>query len=132
MHSLYDMQKDVTDEDLTQVGLHVVSLLRKKEFKKIEDEFGYAMRYGRPADKAIEEDLRRELIECGQFDGIDDTQSEIVISHYKQDDSWHLKSLIECYLRFSEEKGILVELMLTNEGSFYLEDISSFKPYTNE
>lgn len=127
----YVMQKKMTDKELIETGLKVVSLLQKNEFKRIGTEFGYALSHDRPLDQAIEEDLKRELYKCAGTGEIDKEKIECKVSHFKPDSS-HMKSLVECYCELSEENGILVELILTKSGNIYLEDISSYQNTSKE
>jgi len=126
MPQLYDMQKKMTDEDLSQAGLMVVGLLKKKDFKEIEKEFDYALRYGRPTGQAVEEDLNRAIRECSKISSLDTASMTIKVSHFKPDES-HLRSLVECYCEVSEGNGILVELILAESGQLYIEDISAYR-----
>jgi len=119
------MQKEMTDEELAQAGQSLTTLLSKKEFKRVEEEFGYALRHGRPAHDAIKQDLERELKACDSFGPIDPERAEIRVSHFEPENDLGLKSLIECFVQVSERKGILFELVL-NHGGLYLEDISNY------
>ncbi|MGZ0707304.1 hypothetical protein ACWPKO_03080 [Coraliomargarita sp. W4R53] len=123
---LHDMQKKMTDEDLVQAGLKVVSLLQKKDFKRIEKDFDYALRYGRSASQAVQEDLNRAIGECGNIDSLEKESITVKVSHFKPDES-HLRSLVECYCDVSEGTGILIELILVESGDLYIEDISSYR-----
>jgi len=79
------MQRNITDDELSETGLRVVKLLQQREFKKIQADFDYAMRHGRPADQAIAQDLQRELDECGSTGEIDEAKIEIHVSHFGPD-----------------------------------------------
>lgn len=120
------MQKKMTDEDLRRIGIRVVSLLQRNDFKGIEKEFDYAMSYGRPAGQAIEEDLNRAIVECGNIGSLDKEKIELKVSHFDPNDA-QLRSLVECYCHLSDGSGILVELILPESGRVYIEDISSYR-----
>ncbi|MEO0793953.1 MAG: hypothetical protein AAFX93_02255 [Verrucomicrobiota bacterium] len=121
----------MTDEALSEAGLHAVSLFQENEFRRIEEEFGYALSHGRSAEQAIEEDLKRELDRCGSASGIDKEKIEIRVSHFEPDFSG-IKSLVECCCELSEESGILIELICTTSENIYLEDISRHQTNSKE
>ena len=101
----------------------------KKEFKRIDTEFGYALSHDRPVDQAIEEDLKRELDKCEGTGEIDKEKIECKVHHFEPDSSL-MKSLVECYCELSEENGILVELILSpNHEIFTLRTSQAIKTH---
>ena len=116
----------MTDGDLGRIGIRVVSLLQRSDFNRIENEFEYALSHGRPAGKAIEEDLNRAIVESGNIGSLDEEKIELKVSHFGSNAS-QLRSLVECYCQFSEGGGILVELILPESGGVYIEDITSYR-----
>jgi hypothetical protein len=116
----------MTKEQVSQAGLHVVSLFKEREFKKIEEKFGYAMSHGRPADKAIEEDFKNALDECDFSEDLETAKIKIEVSHFEPN-SPQLKSLVECHFELSVENSILIELIISEPNHIFLEDISSYQ-----
>jgi hypothetical protein len=111
------------DEELEIIGYEVVDLLKTRSFEKIGSKYGYALRSDCSAEEAIEEDLEIAITECSG--NIELAKAKVTISHFKPNETG-LKSLIECSLPLGTSVGVLVELILNESGSVYLEQISSY------
>lgn len=114
----------MTNEELEEVGEKAASLLRKGCFEELTKKHGYALSFNRKDSDAVQEDLETELEQvCGN---IHNAELEVLIKHFDSNELI-LKSLIECDLKMQRQTGILVELILTTDGTIYLEQISSYK-----
>ncbi len=112
------------ESELETIGFEVVNMLKTENFDSIATEYGYALRYDRDTNQAIEQDFRTALDECSG--SIDTSRIEISVSHFEENDTG-LESLIECYIQLEQSSGILVELVLNSKGAIYLEQISSYR-----
>jgi hypothetical protein len=118
----------MTDEELIEIGFHVESLLRSGSFEMITSKYGYALSFDRRPSEAIESDLRLAESKCEGF--LKDAEVAVQIAHFTPNEEG-LVSEISCDFILRRQTGILVELILNNQGDIYLEQISSYGLNTN-
>ncbi|AUM14700.1 hypothetical protein [Ketobacter alkanivorans] len=113
----------MTEAELNEVGVEVVSLLRNGDYQKIADKYSYALCFDREPSLAIKEDFEAARDEA--VGEINDSKSTVNIKYFNENDS-SLVALIECDFPLEFSTGIFVELIQNSKGSVYIEGISSY------
>lgn len=120
-----------TDEaSLLSLGQEAVSLLEKRDFKSLADQFDYTLKFDRSPGAAIEGDFQACLDE---FYALSDQPTAVppsmVVKYFKPNSS-DLFAVVECVLNTAEGCPILVELIVTSSGAgkqVTLEEVSLAK-----
>lgn len=118
----------MTEEELKVIGLEVVDLFKNRSFEKICSTYGYALKMASSAEEAIEQDFDVAITECGG--NIEQSKITVAVSHFEPNETG-LKSLVECNFHLGVSVGVLVELIQTDSGSIYLEQVSSYGGTSN-
>jgi hypothetical protein len=115
------------DPELGRLGMDACRLLSSGQLRLLHEQFGYALALDRDPVVALEQDLAEVLAEVEASSFGDPTEVMYKVSHFKPS-STGLISLVECLVSTNNGKQILVELVLTKNGSeryLTLEQISS-------
>lgn len=123
------MQIDESHVDaasLAAFGIDATSLLLAGDFSTLGHRFGYARAFDREPAGAIREDLASSLAEVGAFALVSTERQSPRVSYFKPNDTG-LFALVECLVPADSGKAILLELIVTTNGTsthITLEDLS--------
>jgi len=116
----------IDEASFLRFGGEAVSLLKKRDFQTLADQFGYIMAAGRSPVAAIKSDFESCLAERRASP----TDSSSMAVKYFNPNSANLFAVVECVFATSEGCPVLAELVVTSsEGNKYvfLEQISPAK-----
>jgi len=119
----------INDMELTKLGKQVVSLVKGHEYKKLANQFGYALAYEENPVDVIKKEIDRCLSEFGKQSKFTETSSTEIVVKYFESNNTGLVAVVECTLPIENgANGMLVELIVTEKnGEHYvtLEQISN-------
>ncbi len=104
--------------DLESLGYEVSNLFINGSYSELAGKYAYAMSYERPTIEALKEDYSK----------LANNQKPNIVSvsvKYFEPNSTGLAALVECYLSVENNNNILIELILSESGNIYIEDISN-------
>ena len=106
-----------TDEaSLLRFGREAVSLIEKRDFQSLADQFGYALAFGRSPVVAIEGDFQSCLAEFRASSEPRPLVSPSMVVKYFKPNSTNLFAVVECVFATSDGCPILTELIVTSKG----------------
>ena len=119
----------INDIELTKLGKQVISLIKGREYKKLADQFGYALAYEENPVDVIKKEIDRCLSELGKHSKFTEINGAEIIVKYFEDNDIGLVAVVECTLPIENNSSeMFVELIVTEkEGEYYvtLEQISN-------
>jgi hypothetical protein len=110
--------------ELERIGSQVVGLFCSGDYQTIGRLFGYSLAFNREAVEAISSDFENAVREVSG--NLESSTYEVRVSSFG-DNSVGLRHLVECDIIFSNQSGILIELVYRVAGKVILEDITSYK-----
>lgn len=118
---------DFNDASLSRFGEEMANLLKKKDFQRLANRFGYALAFDRDEAKAIEEDLGRCIRRKHNRTSHCQSQQPSITVKYFETNATNLLAVVECIVEVDND-WVLVELIATQNGkdkSLCLEDINN-------
>ena len=112
---------------LAAFGVDATSLLVAGDLRALADQFGYARALGRDCVEAIRADLVSTLAELEASAVVSADRHPPRVSYFKPNDTG-LFALVECLVSVDNGKSVLIELIVTTDGTsthVTLEDLSS-------
>lgn len=112
---------------LAAFGIDAARLLADGNVHALVEQFGYARALGRDCTDAVRSDLATTLAELGAVTVVSANRQEPRVSYFKANDTG-LFALVECLVPTENGKSVLLELIVTTDGSsthITLEDLSS-------
>jgi hypothetical protein len=120
-----------TDEaSLLRLGREAVSLLEKRDFQSLGDQFDYALKFDRSPAAAIEGDFQSCLAEFHALSQQPTAVPPSMVVKYFKPNSSNLFAVVECVYTAAEGCPILAELIVTSSGEekhVTLEEVSLAK-----
>lgn len=111
---LYESQTSETA--LAGLGDEAARLLSLGEYASLAGLFGYALAYSREPAAAIREDLGACLAETGATTVLPMAKNSASVKYFKPDKS-ALFALVECFMPTDIGAQVLMELIVTTDGS---------------
>jgi hypothetical protein len=118
---------NLDDPELGQLGVGASRLLCSGQLLALHEQFGYALAFDRDPIVALENDVAAVLAEVGASGFGDADHITYRVSHFEPSEEG-LISLVECLVPTSNRREVLVELVLSTNGSeryLTLEQVSS-------
>jgi hypothetical protein len=120
-------QRQTENASLAAFAVEAASLLVAGDVPTLVHRFGYARALGRDRADAVRANLTSSLAEVGATAVVSGNAREPRVSYYKQNETG-LSALVECFVPTDNGKSILLELVVTTDGTstyITLEDLSS-------
>ena len=111
------LPSQIDETSLTHLGEEVVSLLKKRDFPTLADQFGYALAFEEHPAMAIENDLKASIDACRGMSAQQKAIKESIIVKYFNPNKSGLFALIECTFHISEDCPLLAELVVSSDGT---------------
>jgi hypothetical protein len=106
-----------TDEaSLLRFGQEAVSLLEKRDFQSLADQFDYALKFDRSPVAAIEGDFQSSLAEYHALSEQPPAVPPSMVVKYFKPNSSNVFAVVECVFTAAEGCAILAELIVTSSG----------------
>src|SRR5690348_6277078 len=124
MMELLDGQSD--EGTLAALGAEVSELIKLGQYQDLADRFGYAVAFERRKAEAIEEDVKRSLLEAGEMATLSKSAAPGIRVLYYKLNATRLHAAVECTLPLENAAGeLLVSLVVfaTDRKRIVLEDV---------
>lgn len=121
-------QDELGEDSLARFGREIVDMLVTEHYEELAQRYRYAMAHGRAMASALREDFQLAHANGRMVPRIADVpRPGVRVSYFAPNES-NLFALIECFVTFINNTQVLVELIVSTDGSDYylcVEDISS-------
>ncbi len=106
----------LNESDLDRIGDEATRFITSGDFEALHARFGYAIALGREPVAAIAQDLDSALADVGATGLGDPAKARIASKRFQPNESG-LCGLVECLVPTTNDKFVLLELVLSATGS---------------
>ncbi len=109
---------------LLELGYEARALLMQRDFSALANRFGYALAYGRPIAAALEADCINPVTSA--LPSASNDNQPVSVTYFAPNETG-LFALVECIVPTSNDKSLLLELIVAGKGEekhISIEDIS--------